>query len=240
MTPTSSTSLRRASKDKMPGGRTSISSPTSSNITYLRTTPSQIPPTLPPIPAPREHPALPPTLITGGCGFVGRVLLRYIRERHPDARLAIIDKQPALPEYLNQDNITFHQLDLTDRVAVAEVLEEIKPELIIGVAGMIPSPKIKDRNLYYVNNVNAIRTLVEECQNILLKKLKLHVKGFVHTSTSDTIKGTREIAGVDERTPYPTEYFDIYSETKVSRWMIYTSWGLCSHLPYRHRESRLF
>lgn len=127
-----------------------------------------------------------------------------------------MDKQPALPEYQNKDNITFYQVDLTDRSAVAKVLEDTKPEMILSVAGLIPSPKIKDRKQYFINNVNSTRTLVEECQSVLLGKLKLHVWGFVHTSTSDTIKGTRELAGVDERTPYPKEFFDVYSESKVS------------------------
>lgn len=199
----------------MSGGPSSISQPTTSNTIYLGTTPSQVPPTLPPIPAPREHPALPPTLITGGCGFIGKALIRYILTRHPKAKLAIVDKQPPLPEYLNQDNITFHQTDLTDKVAVEKLLEETRPELIIGAAGLIPNPKIKDRNSFFVNNVSAIRILVEGCQFVLLEKLGLHVRGFVHTSTSDTVKGTRELAGVDERTPYPKEFFDVYSESKV-------------------------
>lgn len=203
---------RPTSKPTMPGGR---SQPTTSNTIYLGTTPSQVPPALPPIPAPCKHPDLPPTLITGGCGFIGKTLIRYILARHPRVKLAIVDKQPPLPQYLNQDNITFHQIDLTNKVAVEKMLEEARPELIIGVAGLIPSPKIKDRNIFLVDNVSSIRTLVEGCQSVLLEKLGLHVKGFVHTSTSDTVKGTRELAGVDERTPYPKEFFDAYSESKV-------------------------
>jgi len=208
-------SLLPTSKATMSGGRPSIARPTTSNTIYLGTTPSQVPPVLPPIPAPREHPALPPTLITGGCGFIGKILIQYILARHPRARLAIVDKQPPLPQYLGQDNITFHQIDLTNTMAVEKLLEETRPELIIGAAGIIPGPKIKDRNTFFVDNVSAVRTLVEACQNVLLGKLGLHVRGFVHTSSSDTVKGTRELAGVDERTPYPKEFFDVYSESKV-------------------------
>lgn len=208
-------SLRPTSKVTISGVRRSISQPTTSNTIYLGTTPSQVPPALPPIPAPREHPAFPPTLITGGCGFIGKTLIQYILARHPRAKLAITDKQPPPPQYLGQDNITFHQIDLTDKVAVEKLLEETRPELIIGVAGLIPGPKIKDRNPFFIDNVSAIRTLVEGCQSILLEKLSLHVRGFVHTSSSDTVKGTRELAGVDERTPYPKVFFDVYSESKA-------------------------
>ncbi|KAF8455188.1 3-beta hydroxysteroid dehydrogenase/isomerase, partial [Terfezia claveryi] len=158
---------------------------------------------------------LPPTLITGGCGFIGKTLIQYILARHPRAKLAITDKQPPLSQYLGQDNITFHQIDLTDKVAVEKLLEETRPELIIGVAGLIPDPKIKDRDPFFIDNVSAIRTLVQGCQSILLEKLSLHVRGFVHTSSSDTVKGTRELAGVDERTPYPKVFFDVYSESKA-------------------------
>lgn len=219
-------SPRPTSKVTISGVRPLISQPTTSNTKYLGTTPSQVPPALPPTPAPREHPVLPPTLITGGCGFIGKILIQYILARHPRAKLAIVDKQPPLPQYLRHDNITFHQTDLTDKVAVEKLLEETRPELIIGVAGLIPGPKIKDRNTFFVDNVSAVRTLVEACQSVLLEKLGLHVRGFVHTSSSDTVKGTRELAGVDERTPYPKEFFDAYSESKVGFLALCTSWLL--------------
>lgn len=208
-------SPRPTSKATMSGGRPSISQPITSNTIYLGTTPSQVPPTLPPIPTPREHPALPPTLITGACGFIGKTLIRYILARHPRAKLALVDKQPPLPQYLNQENITVHQIDLTDKVAVEKLLEETRPELIIGAAGLIPGPKVKNRNIFFADNVSAVQALVEGCQSVLLEKLGLHMRGFIHTSSSDAVKGTRELAGVDERIPYPKEFFDVYSESKA-------------------------
>ncbi|KAF8454426.1 hypothetical protein BDZ91DRAFT_668037 [Kalaharituber pfeilii] len=193
--------------------RPSLSSPTTSNTVYLGATPSHTPPALPPIPLQRDHPPLPPLLVTGGCGFIGKFLVSYILERHPNVLITIVDKQPPLPLYKSRANIAFCQLDLTDRVAVRKVLEEKRPQLIFSCAGLIPSPKIKEKKPFYVNNVDSVRILVEECLNVLVGKTE--VKGFVHTSTSDTIKGTRELAGVDERTPYPKVFFDDYSESKA-------------------------
>lgn len=84
------------------------------------------------------------------------------------------------------------------------------------VAGLIPNFKIKDKNQYWKHNVEATRILVEECLKIL--NVESGFKGFIFTSSSDVIKGTRDLAGLDERASYPKTYFDTYSESKVRRY----------------------
>lgn len=73
-------------------------------------------------------------LVTGGSGYIGRWVLRHLRERHPAAELRatgndVVDLAPLADRY--------HTVDLCDASAVGSLLDAYRPTKIIHLAGRI-------------------------------------------------------------------------------------------------------
>lgn len=96
-------------------------------------------------------------LVTGGLGFVGSAIIRAFTEQHPEWVLYILDKTPRAPpepragsetgEGHPQDDelyllrgcrFVFLQVDITDEEQVRAAFEEVKPQVVVHTAGMIP------------------------------------------------------------------------------------------------------
>jgi len=191
--------------------------PKSPSIAHsINTTPSPLPPKLPTMPPGRDAPILPRVLVTGGCGFVGSELLDHLLQRHPTTPITVIDLRPPPTRFHAIAQIDFYQADLNDRSKIRHILEITRPVIIFHVAGLIPSPNVKDKTLYQKHNFEATKVLVEECINILVNdEGGSQIKAFIYTSSSDAVKGRRELAGIDERAPYPKVYLGEYAESKV-------------------------
>lgn len=72
-------------------------------------------------------------LITGVAGFAGSHLAEYLL-RHTDCALAgIVHRQDARIAHL-RDHVTLYQADLRDAAAVAEIIADVRPDLIFHLA----------------------------------------------------------------------------------------------------------
>ncbi|KAI5789639.1 hypothetical protein DFH27DRAFT_486353 [Peziza echinospora] len=187
------------------------------SISSINTTPSPVPPKLPAVPPGRDAPILPRVLVTGGCGFVGSELLDHLIERHPTTPITVIDLRPLPIRYYSVAQIDFYQADLNDRPRIRQILGITRPVIIFHVAGLIPTENVRDKTLYHRHNFEATKVLVEECIDVLVNaEGGSQIKAFIYTSSSDAVKGKRELAGIDERAPYPKVYLGEYAESKAA------------------------
>lgn len=96
-------------------------------------------------------------LVTGGLGFVGSAIIRAFTEQHPEWELYILDKAQRPPpepragsesddgpqddqqlDLLRGCRFVFLQVDITYEEQVRRAFEEIKPQVVVHTAGMIP------------------------------------------------------------------------------------------------------
>jgi dTDP-4-dehydrorhamnose reductase len=99
----------------------------------------------------------------------------------------------------------FHQLDITSRTEVDEIVSKTKPDVVINTAAMTQVDQCEtDREKCWQANVEAVHYLVEACQ-----KNKVHL---VHVSTDFIFDGSHGPLDENEK-PNPLSY---YGESKLA------------------------
>ena len=81
-------------------------------------------------------------LITGGTGFVGRSLVNRLLES--GAQVFVIDKERVRyrnPDYGNQPEVTFWQLDITKYPEVKSVIQKINPNILFHLAALVTADR---------------------------------------------------------------------------------------------------
>ena len=78
-------------------------------------------------------------LITGGSGFIGSALIRYIINHTQDSvinidKLTYAANQSALKEVENNPRYTFEQVDICDLKAIESVFEKYQPDAVMHLA----------------------------------------------------------------------------------------------------------
>lgn len=150
-------------------------------------------------------------LITGGSGFVGRAVVKAVREKHPDWIVHVFDLHEPKEKYTG---VSYVAGDITNALEVDDVVIRTKPTAIIHTAGIVPSLasryRRKERNqLFRVN--------VEGTRNILVTAKRENVIAFVWTSSFTAVTD-------DFRFQYPniddswttSSHSLIYGESKAS------------------------
>ena len=151
-------------------------------------------------------------LITGGSGFIGSALIRYIIS-NTDHRVANVDKltyagnQENLREVEKNKNYFFHQADICNYELLEEIFLKFKPNIVMHLAAESHvDNSIKNPFPFALTNVQGTLNLLEATRiqwgNILEDKL------FYHVST-DEVFGTLGVEGkftemspYDPRSPY--------------------------------------
>ena len=177
-------------------------------------------------------------LITGGCGFIGSALVRYIIN-NTDFKVINIDKltyagnQESLSSVSNHKNYYFEQVDICDNKKIENILEKYKPNYIMHLA----AETHVDRSIE--NPINFINTNVLGTFNLLEQSLKYYEKlntknknifKFHHIST-DEVYGDLEKTNsfFTESTPYAPS--SPYSASKASSDHFVRAWNRTYNLP---------
>jgi nucleoside-diphosphate-sugar epimerase len=141
-------------------------------------------------------------LVTGGSGFVGKHLVRKLKEQGDIVRCLVRKESNKAPleqmgAELAEGDITFYE----------SVLEAAKGMDIIyhcaALVGMGPS-----RTEFYLINVEGTRNVLKACDVAKIPRL-------IYTSTQSVTFDFTDKFNADENTPYPPLYKDFYSETKA-------------------------
>jgi len=154
------------------------------------------------VPAPSDIGPL--CLVTGGAGFFGRVLVRRLLDEGYQVRVLDLATHRDL-----DPRAELVQGDLRDRELVVRATEGVGTVFhgaslihLSGVASAATRQRVVDVNVGGTENV------IAACR-------KSKARYLVYTSTNNVVFD-REIVNGDETEEYATNYFDLYTETKIA------------------------
>lgn len=111
-------------------------------------------------------------LVVGASGFVGGHLLAALQEALGDTRL-VATGLGGLPI---SGRVEWRGLDITDRLAVRKLLEEVRPTTLIHLAALATfTSSVKNPDLAWLVNVQGTRNLAEATMEVVPECQFLHV-----------------------------------------------------------------
>lgn len=144
-------------------------------------------------------------LVIGGCGFLGHHIVSQLLAPST-SKVSVLDLRTTNNRL---EGAAYYDADITSPTAVQEVLQKVKPQIIIHTAS--PVANVGRNALFYKVNVEGTRNLLEQAGEVS------GVKAFVYTSSASVIHdNVSDLVNADERwpvlrAPLQKEY---YSETK--------------------------
>jgi dTDP-4-dehydrorhamnose reductase len=103
-------------------------------------------------------------LITGAHGFLGQHVLRtFLDETNCDLVITAREEKLLFSDIVEEPRIlAYHQLDVTDRLAVKDAIAMFRPDVIIHCAGLVDVDKCEiERELAWKTNVRSVEYLIE-------------------------------------------------------------------------------
>ncbi len=177
-------------------------------------------------------------LITGGAGFIGSAMVRYIIN-HTHDRVIVLDKLTyagnlsSLASVIDNDRFAFEQADICDRQQVSKILAQYQPDAIMHLAAESHVDRSIDGPADFINtNIIGTYTLLEASRHYwqdLSPSAKAAFR-FHHIST-DEVFGDLNGSGdfFTENTPYAPS--SPYSASKASSDHLVRAWHRTYGLP---------
>jgi len=137
-------------------------------------------------------------LITGANGRIGHNLVQWLADKH---ELVLLGQQPKA----SLAGHKYHQVDMTDKAQLNEVMAKEKPEAIVHLAALLASTCASDPELAHKINVNSSEYLAELAT-------ANRVRVFVFASSSAVYNQT-ELAPTDEE--HNVDPKSVYGKTKL-------------------------
>lgn len=177
-------------------------------------------------------------LITGGSGFIGSALVRYIIKNTSDEvlnidKLTYAGNNDNLIEVQQNDRYVFEKLDICDHTRISEIFKFHKPDAVMHLAAESHVDRsIKNPSSFLETNLIGTYTMLE-ASRFYWDKLdgkKRNNFRFHHIST-DEVFGDLEPLGIPftELTPYAPS--SPYSATKAGADHLVRAWGRTYNLP---------
>ncbi len=143
---------------------------------------------------------MPRVLVTGGCGFIGSNLVRYLLEAEPELTVVNLDAltyagNPAnLADVARSPRYRFIHGDITDRAAVARALEGGVEAILHLAAESHVDRSIHDSGPFVRTNVLGTQVLLDAAR-------EHKVARFVHVSTDEVYGSLGPTGAFTEETP---------------------------------------
>ena len=177
-------------------------------------------------------------LVTGGSGFIGSALIRYIINQTEDSvinidKLTYAASQSALKEVENNPSYAFEKADICDLKAIESVFEKYQPDSVMHLA----AESHVDRSItgaadFIQTNIVGTYTLLEVAKNYwhTLDEAKKSAFRFHHISTDEVYGDLEETDDLfTEATPYAPS--SPYSASKASSDHLVKAWHRTYGLP---------
>lgn len=156
-------------------------------------------------------------LITGGAGFIGSNFIFYERKAHPEYELICVDKLTyagnleTLASVINDPKFKFIRADIADRVAVYDIFQTEKPDVVVNFAAESHVDRsIENPSVFLETNVMGTQVLLDASRKYGVKRY--------HQVSTDEVYGDLPLDRPDlfftEQTPLHTS--SPYSASKAA------------------------
>lgn len=139
-------------------------------------------------------------LVTGGGGFLGKAIVRLLRNKRIDVRSFSRSPHPEL-DALGVEHVCG---SLSDAAAIAGAVEGCDIVYHVAAKAGVWGPYEE----FYEANVVGTRNVIAACR-------KSGVERLVYTSSPSVVFDGSDMEGVDESVPYPKRFKSYYPETKA-------------------------
>lgn len=177
-------------------------------------------------------------LITGGAGFIGSALVRYVLKNSNDSvinldKLTYAGNLDSLQDIADSDRYSFEQVDICNKFEVSRVFNEHAPDVVMHLAAESHVDRsINSPSDFIETNIVGTYNMLEVARSywVCLDETKKHSFRFHHIST-DEVFG--DLAGSEdlftEETPYAPS--SPYSASKASSDHLVRAWFRTFNLP---------
>jgi dTDP-glucose 4,6-dehydratase len=176
-------------------------------------------------------------LVTGGCGFIGSTLVKYLLE-NTDHIIINVDKLSYASSVESLNNVKncgryfFEKIDICDTDSLERVFRQHFPESVIHLAAESHVDRSIDDPLTFIkNNINGTAGLLEVVRKYLngihenvLKKFRLH-----HVSTDEVYGSLGETGLFNEASAYRPN--SPYAASKASSDHLVRAWCTTYDMP---------
>lgn len=176
-------------------------------------------------------------LVTGGAGFIGSSLVRWLLSEG-QRRVVVVDKLTYAGRLENLDGVgvdssrTFYQADIGDREAMREILREHRPAEVFNLAAESHVDRsISTPDDFLQANVLGVFSLLEEIRAHWqdLPEKEAGEFRFLHVSTDEVYGALAGEGRFDEDSPYRPN--SPYSATKAAADHLVRAWNRTYGLP---------
>lgn len=176
-------------------------------------------------------------IVTGGAGFIGSAVIRYIIE-NTNNQVVNIDKLTyagnlqSLTSVSNNSRYTFEQIDICDRSELDRVFEQYQPDLIMHLAAESHVDRsITGSSEFIETNIVGTYTLLEACRSYwsTLTQENREKFRFHHVSTDEVYGDLQGDELFTESTSYAPS--SPYSASKASSDHLVRAWQRTYGLP---------
>ena len=169
-------------------------------------------------------------LVTGGAGFIGSALVRYLIQ-YTDHTVVNVDKLTyaghleSLESVSSSDRYHFEKVDICDDLEIRRILTNYRPDAVMHLAAESHVDRSIDGSAEFIRtNINGTHILLEESRSYLHQLDGHQKKGFrfLHVSTDEVYGSLGNEGFFTEETPYDPR--SPYSASKASSDHLVRAW----------------
>lgn len=177
-------------------------------------------------------------IVTGGAGFIGSAVIRYVLTNHDDVHVLNLDKLTyagnldSLRPVENHPNYQFVQADICDAAAIRQIFSDFQPDAVMHLAAESHVDRSIDGPAEFIHtNITGTYTLLEASRAYWQNLSDTQRANFrFHHISTDEVYGSLGAEGLFmETTPYQPN--SPYSASKASSDHLVRAWHHTFKLP---------